>query len=105
MKTQGTDKWRYRREPKRSESRPFHPEDVGWHALACGIVTQAVEDYKHADMKLKQAQLIEDKSARARASFIWEREKYEIVKFFKSQWYGILCDIDYHLILRKLGAE
>ena len=68
-------------------------------------MAQAVEDYKYADKKLKQAQFIEDKSARAMTIYICEREKYEIVKFFKSQWYGILCDIDYHLILRKLGAE
>ena len=49
MKTPGTDRWRYRREP-----RPFHPDDVGYHALAAGIVLQAVEDWKEAKKKLKK---------------------------------------------------
>ena len=74
MKTQGTDTWKYRKQP-RTESRPFHPEDVGYGALAAAIVKQAVEDYRYADKKLKQAQFIEDKSARARATFIWERDQ------------------------------
>ena len=44
MKTPGTDKWRYRREP-----RPYHPDEVGLSALAAAIVQQAVEDYREAD--------------------------------------------------------
>ena len=33
-----------------------------------------------------------------------QKTQYEIVKFFKSEWYGVLCDIDPERILRKLGA-
>lgn len=100
MKTQTTDRWRYRREP-----RPFHPDDVGLNALAAGIVMQAVEDYREAEKKLKNVPPFEREGDRDRYIIKYQKRKYEIVKFFRSEWYGILCDIDYHLILRKLGAE
>ena len=100
MKTPTTDRWRYRREP-----RPFHPDDVGLNALAAGIVMQAVEDYREAEKKLKNVPPFEREGDRDRYIIKYQKRKYEIVKFFRSEWYGILCDIDYHLILRKLGAE
>ena len=100
MKTPGTDKWKYR---KRADSRPFHPEDVGYHALAAAIVKQAVDDYQCADRYLGKK--ISNASWQTRYEHTAEYTKGEVVRFFKGQWYGILCDIDYHLILRKLGAE
>ena len=99
MQTPKTNEWRYRREP-----RPFHQDEVGYHALAAGIVKQAVEDYRNADEKLKQADKIECRFARAAYVNHYENIKDEIVKFFKSSWYGTLCDIDPNKILRKLGA-
>lgn len=99
MQTPTTNKCRYRREP-----RPFHQEDVGYHALAAAIVKQAVEDYKNAEEKLKQADKIESRIARAAYVNHYENIKDEIVKFFKGTWYATLCDIDPNRILKKLGA-
>lgn len=100
MKTPTTDRWRYRREP-----RPFHPDDVGLNALAAAIVKQAVDDYRYADAYLNGEKDIKSVSWANRYAHNAECTKAEIVKFFKSQWYGILCDIDHEKILRKLGAE
>ena len=44
MVTPTTNRWRYRRQP-----RPVDPSDVGWNALAAGIVKQAVDDYRLAN--------------------------------------------------------
>ena len=99
MKTPTTDRWRYRREP-----RPFHPEDVGLQALAAGIVIQAVEDYRQAEKKLKHVPDFEREGDRERYILKYKKRKYEIVKFFRSEWYGVLCDIDPNRILRELGA-
>ena len=100
MRTPSTDKWRYRREPKRTDSRPFQPDDVGWYALAAAIVRQAVDDWRDADrlekgiVKYSATNLGSPKAA-----------KYEIGKFFHSTWYGTLCDIDPEKILKKLREE
>ena len=99
MVTPKTNEWRYRRQP-----RPAHPEEVGYHALAAGIVLQAVEDYKDACEKLKLADRIEHPSAKASYIQHYEKVKDEVVHFFKIQWFGVLCDIDPNVILRKLGA-
>ena len=102
MKTPMTDKWRYRR---RTNESYHHEDEVGFHALAAAIVKQAVEDYRYADRYLKGEKKIKSTSWATRYAHNAELTKAEVVKFFQSQWYGILCDIDYHLILRKLGAE
>ena len=99
MKTPTTDRWRYRREP-----RPFHPDDVGLNALAAWIVQQAVEDYRDAEKKLKNVPPFERECDRDRYIIKYKKRKYEIVQFFRSEWYGVLCDIDPEKILRKLGA-
>ena len=99
MKTPTTDRWRYRREP-----RPVHPDEVGLNALAAGIVQQAVEDYREAEKKLKNVPPFEREGDRDRYIIKYRNRKYEIVKFFRSEWYGVLCDIDPDRILRKLGA-
>ena len=102
MKTASTDKWKYR---KRTESRPCHPEDVGWYALAAGIVQQAVEDYRAANKRIKSAQTIENPQARALAIYRAKARKDEVIRFFRSQWYGTLCDIDPERIIKKLKEE
>ena len=99
MKTPTTDRWRYRREP-----RPFHPDEVGLNALAAGIVQQAVEDYREAEKKLKNVPDFDNEADRERYILKQQKSQYEIVKFFRSEWYGVLCDIDPERILRKLGA-
>jgi hypothetical protein len=100
MKTPTTDRWRYRREP-----RPVHPDEVGLNALAAGIVMQAVEDYRDAEKKLKNVPHFEREGDRDRYIIKYRKRKYEIVKFFKSEWYGVLCDIDPNRILRELGVR
>lgn len=100
MKTPTTDRWKYRR---RVGEKYHHEDEVGYHALAAAIVKQAVEDYRCADRYLEKK--ISNASWQTRYEHTAEYTKGEVVRFFKSQWYGILCDIDYHLILRKLGAE
>ena len=100
MKTPTTDRYKYRRTPCAKQ----REEDTGWHALAAAIVRQAVEDYREADMNLKNVPNFARKGDREKYIWHWQREKYRIVKFFKSQWYGTLCDIDPNLILKKLGA-
>lgn len=100
MKTSTTDRWRYRREP-----RPVHPDEVGLNALAAGIVQQAVEDYREAEKKLKNVPDFDNEADRERYILKQQKQQYEIVKFFKSEWYGTLCDIDPNRILRELGVR
>ena len=102
MKTPMTDRWRYRR---RVGDNYHHEDEVGYYALAAAIVRQAVEDYRDAEKKLKDVPLFEREGDRDRYIIKYQERKYEIVKFFRSEWYGVLCDIDPHKILRKLGAE
>jgi hypothetical protein len=100
MKTPGTDTWRYRREP-----RPYHPDDVGLSALAAAIVQQAVEDYRDAEKWLKNVPDFDSEADRERYILKQQKSQYEIVKFFKSEWYGVLCDIDPNRILKLLGVR
>lgn len=102
MKTATTDRWRYRRT---SNAKYRHEEDVGLYALAAAIVRQAVEDYKYADKYLKGEKQTKSTSWATRYASNAEHTKDEVVKFFKSQWYGTLCDIDPKLILKKLWVK
>lgn len=97
MKTPMTDRWRYRR---RRCNNYHHEDEIGWYALAAAIVKQAVEDWKDADKMEKGITRWSNTGITNPAV-----TKAEVVKFFRSQWYGTLCDIDPHRILRKLGAE
>lgn len=101
MKTPMTDRWRYRR---RVSDNYHHEDEVGYSALAAAIVKQAVEDYRYADACQKGEKLVKSASYNNRMAGSCERTKREIVRFFRSRWYGTLCDIDPNLILRKLGA-
>jgi hypothetical protein len=100
MKTPGTDRWRYRREP-----RPAHPDDVGLYALAAAIVKQAVDDYREAERRLKNVPDFDIEADRERYILKQQKQQYEIVKFFKSEWYGVLCDIDPNRILKLLEVR
>ena len=95
MKTPTTDRWRCRR-----ESRPFHPEDVGYPVLAAAIVQQAVEDYRDAC----RMQRVEIRHS-SKIIFSPDKVKYEVMRFLKSQWYGTLCDIKPERIIKKLKEE
>ena len=100
MKTPTSDRWRYRREP-----RPVHPDEVGLNALAAAIVKQAVDDYREAERRLKNVPDFNNEADRERYILKQQKSQYEIVKFFKSEWYGVLCDIDPNRILKLLGVR
>lgn len=92
--------WEVRRLSQRNYSRA-HSDDVGFEALAAAIVMQAVEDYKTARRILagkgpKVTYL--GKRRTKSAELIIE----EVELFLNSQWFGLLCDIDPEMILRKL---
>ena len=101
MKTITSDRWRYRRRPN---SNYHHDDEVGYFALAAAIVRQAVMDYQYADDILKGIKRVHQSSYSNRLASSAEHTKYEVVCFFRSQWYGLLCDIDPNMILKKLGA-
>ena len=102
MKTSTTDRWRYRRTPN---AKYHHEEDVGLYALAAAIVKQAVDDYREAERRLKNVPDFDNEADRERYILKQQKTQYEIVKFFKSEWYGTLCDIDPNRILRELGVR
>lgn len=102
MKTSTTDSWRYRRTPN---AKYHHEEDVGLYALAAAIVKQEVDDYREAERRLKNVPDFNNEADRERYILKQQKTQYEIVKFFKSEWYGVLCDIDPNRILRELGVR
>ena len=97
MKTRTTDHWRYR---KQAGVNNHGEQDVGYPALAAAIVRQAVDDWREAD-RLEKG-LVKYSPTNLGAPKV---AKDEIEKFFHSQWYGTLCDIDPDRILRKLKEE
>ena len=100
MKTQTTDRWRYRR-----TAHTRHSEYDEWYALAAAIVQQAVEDYRTAEKMLANVPNFAREGDRRAYVYQWEKEKRDIVRFFRSQWYGTLCDIPCETILKHLGVK
>lgn len=101
MKTKTTDRWRYRK-----SKTPYHTEeDVGYEALAMAIIKQAVMDWRFADDCEKGSKKVCAEYYRNRLAGLTGRTKNEIERFFRSQWYGILCDIPGEYILKRLEAE
>ena len=97
MKTPTTDRWRYRK----SGQHGFPEEQFTGHpALAAAIVRQAVEDYREAE-RLERGEI----HYSSLGIYCPAQTKKEIVRFFRSQWYGILCDIDPERIIKKLKEE
>ena len=101
MKTPTTDRWRYRK-----SKTPYHSEDeVGYEALAMAIIKQAVMDYRFADECERGLKHVKKTSFVSRMQNNAYKTKYDCTRFFKSQWYGILCDIPGDYILRRLKDE
>lgn len=89
-------------------NRFYHGADsgeVGFQALAAAIVMQAVDDYRYADEYLKGLHVTKSESWKNRYAHSAAHTKDEVVKFFRSQWYGVLCDIDPDRIIKKLEAR
>lgn len=102
MRTPSTNRWRYRKTPTTNHT--ANEENVGYYALAAAIVKQAVEDYKYVDACQNGKKKVQALSFNNRMAGSCDRTKAEIIRFFRSRWYGTLCDLDPNLILRKLGA-
>ena len=66
-----------------------------WEDLANAIVLQAVEDYRKARKVLKK--------------YPDNREANDMIRdtesFFRSDWFGVLTEIDGEYLLRKLKEE
>ena len=80
-------------------------EEVGYSALACAIIKQAVDDYRYAEGIINGSRQVKEESYSNRMEGRAEWVKEEVTRFFKGQWYGILCDIPGEVILKKLGAK
>ena len=101
MKTPTTDRWRYRK-----SKTPYHgEEDVGYEALAMAIIKQAVMDWRFADECQKGKKTVCEEYYCNRLAGVADKTKNEVARFFRSQWYGILCDIPGEYILKRLEAE
>lgn len=66
--------------------------------LANAIIMKAVIDYKAALIKLRRCKTFQGR-ANARAVIS------ECEAFFRSQWFGILTDLDPQMLIRKIKEE
>lgn len=80
-------------------------EEVGYSALACAIVKQAVDDYRYAAQVLNGSSKVSEESYSNRMASRAEWVLEDITRFFRGKWYGILCDIPGEVILKKLCEE
>ena len=71
------------------------PTEENWEALAHHIILQAVADYRRAFRKLINDP--DDVDAMA--------DQHEIERFFLSEWFGVLTDLNGKLILARLRRE
>ena len=63
--------------------------------LANAIILQAVKDYRDAIKKLSRGRVNKDA----------EIKKKEVLNFFRSDWFGVLTEIDPEMLIRKLDEE
>ena len=69
--------------------------DINYQRLADEIITRAVKDYRRALRTLKYHP--ENDTAR--------RSRREIERFFNSQWFGVLTEIDPEVLMERLRKE
>ena len=67
----------------------------GWQALANAVVQQAAKDYRADIRKVKR-------NPDAKAAL---KEALEIEKFFRSDWFSILTDVDGDYLIKRLRRE
>lgn len=63
--------------------------------LANAIILQAVKDYRDAIKKLLKGKMNREALAK----------RDEVLRFFRSQWFGELTEIDPEMLIRKLNEE
>ena len=67
----------------------------GWRALADAIILQAAEDHRRLTQRIaKHPDELEPVC-----------EKRRIERFFRSDWFTLLCDLDGRRLLRDLKAD
>lgn len=66
-----------------------------YEKLANAIILQAVKDYRAAKRKLK----------RNPRNHLAQSEVDSIERFFRSQWYECLTEVDGEMLIRKLQEE
>lgn len=66
-----------------------------FESLANAIILRAVNDYREALRTLSRYP--HDRNARG--------EKQSITRFFCSDWFGVLTQLDPEMLIRKLGEE
>lgn len=66
-----------------------------YERLADAIILRAVEDYRNALEKL-------NKHPRNRAALYTKRE---VERFFRSNWYALLSEVDPEMIIKRLNEE
>lgn len=69
--------------------------EINYQRLADEIIIRAVKDYRKALRTLKYHP--ENDTAR--------RSKREVEKFFNSQWFGVLTEIDPEMLISRLRKE
>lgn len=67
----------------------------GWNNLANAIILQAVKDFKPAFRRLRKHP--NDKMA--------QNQVRELTKFFCSDWFGVLTDLDGPALLNRIMRE
>lgn len=70
-----------------------------YEALANGIIIQAVKDYRWACKRLKNPRCRNTKRQEA------ELMKDDCLRFFRSQWFGALTEVEPEYLIRKLDEE
>lgn len=68
-----------------------------YQALANGIIIQAAKDYRWACKKLKNPRCHKRREA--------EMMKDDCLRFFRSQWFGELTEVEPEYLIRKLNEE
>lgn len=63
--------------------------------LANAIVLQAAKDYRDANKKLSKGRRNQEA----------ERVKNDCLRFFRSQWFSVLTEIDVEFLIRRLDEE
>ena len=66
-----------------------------YEGLTNGIILQAVKDYRDTKKKL----------SRGRKSTEAERMNNDCLRFFRSNWFTVLTEVDAEFLITKLGEE
>ena len=71
------------------------PVELAYRELANAIVLQAVRDYRDALKRL-------ERSSYSRTPL---RDKREVERFFRSDWFATLTEIDPAMLMEKIKSE